>query len=264
MRSAALASALVWIATAAHAGDGRVEINHACAATGCFAGDTAGYPVTIPSSGSYVLTSDLALPSAVASGVVVADGATLDLNGFAITGPNTCSGTPTVCTIPSGGSGVSLGEGSVVRNGAIRGMGGAGVSTNSKLVLVEDVWIDQNGSGGIQAGVADGSVVRRCRVSRNGGRGINLIGGNGSPGSIVADNVVYANAEEGILVNSAVVRGNSVRSNGELGLSINFVDASSGFGDNVINDNNGGNVNAQTSGGHQLGTNVCGDKTTCP
>ena len=40
--------------------DGVVEINQTCAVnTGCFAGDTPGFPVTITVAGSYRLTSNL-------------------------------------------------------------------------------------------------------------------------------------------------------------------------------------------------------------
>ena len=54
------------------ASDGAVEINQACAEnTGCFSGDTAGFPVTIDASAgrSYRLTSDLILLSASTSGI---------------------------------------------------------------------------------------------------------------------------------------------------------------------------------------------------
>ena len=40
--------------------DGQLEINDACALAGCFAGDTAGYPVAITTPGSYRLTGNLA------------------------------------------------------------------------------------------------------------------------------------------------------------------------------------------------------------
>ena len=132
------------------------------------------------------------------------------------------------------------------------------------LAMIENVWIDQNGSGGIAGALSDGSIIRGCRISRNGGTAIGLAGGNASPGSIITDNVIYGNDGVGIQVNSAVIRGNNIRSNSGLALQIAYIDSSSGFGDNVINGNNGGNANAQTSGGHQIGTNVCGDKLTCP
>ena len=53
---------LLALAAPALAVDGVLEINQTCAVqTGCFVGDTAGYPVTIYSKtgGSYRLTGDL-------------------------------------------------------------------------------------------------------------------------------------------------------------------------------------------------------------
>ena len=72
-------------AATALAADGVVEINQACALAGCFAGDAAGFPVSITSSGSYVLTSDLA-PGATDAISIPADDVTVDLNGFTIAG----------------------------------------------------------------------------------------------------------------------------------------------------------------------------------
>ena len=56
-----IALLLLALAGPALAVDGVVEINQTCAVqTGCFSGDTAGYPVTITQPGSYRLTSNLA------------------------------------------------------------------------------------------------------------------------------------------------------------------------------------------------------------
>jgi hypothetical protein len=86
----------------ASAGDGVLEINQSCALVGCFAGDTAGFPVTIAASGSYRLTSNLETTS---NGVTVSgEGVQLDLGGFTVDGAGRCTGTPvTSCA----GGGVS-------------------------------------------------------------------------------------------------------------------------------------------------------------
>jgi hypothetical protein len=60
---------------AAHATDGVAEINHTCAVqTGCFPGDSAGYPITIDGQAgrSYLLTSDLIVPNENTHGIDVA------------------------------------------------------------------------------------------------------------------------------------------------------------------------------------------------
>lgn len=119
----------------AQASDGVLEINQTCAIqTGCFAGDSAGLPVTIAASGSYRLTSNLAIPNENTDGIQInADDVSIDLNGHAIQGPVTCAGTPLAC-VPDTGTGrgvfdnVSTRRGSSVKNGAISGMGSTGIS----------------------------------------------------------------------------------------------------------------------------------------
>jgi hypothetical protein len=68
----------------AQAVDGVLEINQTCAVnTGCFAGDTAGFPITINTQGSYVLTSNLDLPDVNTTGIEVTVGiVTIDMNGM--------------------------------------------------------------------------------------------------------------------------------------------------------------------------------------
>ena len=84
---------LVW-GTSAFAVDGVVEINQVCAVnTGCFSGDAAGFPVTIESSGSYILTSSLETSLTSNAIEVTATDVDIDLNGFKLLGPATCTGT---------------------------------------------------------------------------------------------------------------------------------------------------------------------------
>ena len=85
------ALALVLRPPMALAVDGAREIHQACVATGCFPGDTAGWPVLITEPGSYVLTSGLTVPDANTTAISIdAPHVSLDLHGFSITGPNTC------------------------------------------------------------------------------------------------------------------------------------------------------------------------------
>ena len=95
---------LIW-GVSSFASDGVLEINQACVATGCFAGDAAGFPVRVTQAGSYIFTSDLdvrgeANPEDVnAVEVQTSDpeGVVIDLNGFRIIGPTNCPGTPQTC-----------------------------------------------------------------------------------------------------------------------------------------------------------------------
>jgi len=63
-------------------------------------------------------------------------------------------------------------------------------------------------------------------------------------------------AFDGSLVTNSVARGNT-----SLGL---VLVGGSGYRSNVLTGNNGGDANAQVSGGFQLGSNVCGTDLVCP
>lgn len=278
--ASAVATALLvfLIASAARAVDGVLEINQACAVnTGCFLGDTAGFPVTIDGSAgtSYRLTGDLTPPiSSVNAVSVTGSNVTLDLNGFAVLGPTRCTPQPVTSCLPlDGGSGIvaSAAENVTIRNGKIQGMTflGVGVGRDS---LLEDLVVKDNG-GTFAVWTGGNCVVRNLRVRGNGGVGIQTSGG-----SMLTHNVVSGNADQGIVlsagqatfnvVNSngragidaslgSAVIGNSVRTNGGFGLDLA---GGTGYTDNVINSNIGGTV----SGGVAFGTNVCNGTTTCP
>ena len=70
--------------SSAFASDGVVEINQACAAVGCFAGDAPGWPVEITEHGSYRLTSNLDVGIPGGAILLSSDRMTLDLNRFTI------------------------------------------------------------------------------------------------------------------------------------------------------------------------------------
>jgi len=207
------------------ASDGVLEINQACAVnTGCFSGDTAGYPVKITGAAghSYRLTSDLNVDQSTNAILVQqANNVSIDLNGFSIVGPVTCSGTPVACTPTGVGHGVSsVGDPAVrgvsVKNGSITGMGWYGVIladqseiTNLRVSnnrghgivvnfgsLVSGNNAELNGDGGIYAG--DGSTVSGNVVYKNGGNGIST-----SAGSTISGNVAYENDDDGIICQGA-------------------------------------------------------------
>ena len=79
-------SMIMFLAPAADAADGVLEINQACVGVGCFSGDREGFPVEITVPGSYRLTSDLVLLDADVTGIeVAAPSVSIDLGGFEIT-----------------------------------------------------------------------------------------------------------------------------------------------------------------------------------
>lgn len=172
------AIALVAFAAPALAGDGRVEINQACVATGCFAGDAPGFPVTITASGSYLLTSNLSVPDAATTGISigVAD-VSLDLGGFALQGPVVCSGEPvTSCTQSGVGSGITAVRDSRIHGGIVRGFGGTGIGSGTDT-RIRDMIVTNNGNTGIT--LSRGASVHDSHVTFNGGAGITANSGGG-------------------------------------------------------------------------------------
>ena len=253
-RMAALGLCIAFgFAGVARAGDGRIEINQTCALAGCGGGDSAGFPVGIQSGGSFVLTSDLVVPDANTTGVILPAGSTLDLNGFTIRGPASCTNAPATCQGTGSGVGVSAGVGSTLRNGTITGMGSHGISAQQP-VQVKDVSVIGNGGIGFVAQSSQGSLIRGCRVMRNGDDGIDL-GAGGPKGSLVEDSVIYGNAGIGIDARGVLVLGNIIDSNGGVAISANVGNGEAAYGHNSIRSNNGGG--AQVSGGQSIGDNIC-------
>jgi parallel beta-helix repeat protein len=274
---------LLILASAAFAADGVLEINQTCAVqTGCFAGDTAGLPVTITASGSYRLTSNLTVPDENTTAIMVdANDVGIDLGDFTIQGPVVCSrlpgsSQPLSCSLSSGsGTGIERASlsvlGTSVANGSITGMGGYGLLLGGHAE-VTGLRLRWNRLTGISAG--SGSTVSDDTAYENGGDGIFA-----GEGSTVSANTVYQNGGDGIRVNpSSTVSGNTATDNGGVGISANLgssvmrntVGTNTGFGlllaaeaayrENVITSNMGGTV----SGGVNLGANSCNGSPTCP
>jgi len=211
---------------------------------------------------------------------ITSDDVTIDLSGFEILGPTSCSGHPPICAPVGTGDGISSSKDNiVVQNGTIRGMGSDAIALNNSA-RISNVRAISNGGDGIA--VLDTSIVENCTVQSNGDDGIQV--GNTST---VRGNVVKDSKEQGIVaLNASTVMGNSVFRNGlqgifttgactvtgntSVGQATSFglsLGAGSGYGGNVLTDNNGpvGNNNPQVTGaGIQIAPNVCGTDTVCP
>jgi hypothetical protein len=251
--------ALLALAWPARAVDGVTEISQACVANGCFGGDAPGYPVTISTPGSYRLTGSLRVRDTGVFAIRVSSDVhdvTIDLNGFSISGPTVCSGYPVTCTPVGAGIGIDA-QNSFrvsVRNGVVQGFGGFGLLLSAQARVI-DVSATSNGQTGLAAGA--GSIIERCVVFENGGRGIDC------SDCVVRKNTVRGNVAEGIRGSSgSVIEGNSITLNGGVGLWLDG--GTSGYVNNVIHDNHGGNANPQVTGGIELGKNICGLDAVCP
>lgn len=200
-RLAACAGLLLLTAAPLAASDGVIEINQARALAGGVSGnnDVAGFPVTLEPGKSYVLTSDLDVtvpfPGApppqdrTAIDVPGTDSdhpVTIDLNGFTIRGPVTCSA-PGVCGPLGAGAGVYA-YAANLRNGTISGMGSYGASI--QLGNIENVTFTSNGFRGIYT---TGARVDRCSVIFNTQTGIYA-----GTASIVSNTQALSNGGDGI------------------------------------------------------------------
>lgn len=258
-------------AFSAAASDGVYEINQTCALqTGCFPGDSAGFPVTIASSGAYRLTSNLRSSAPLGSTVHIAvRDVDLDLNEFVIRCSvlnfpsfNPCSDSP-----HTGAGGIDAAAGTTgvrVRNGVVRDMGSHGILLRGSGE-VEGIRAVGNAANGILLGRGS---VKDCTATGNGVNGIETTRGrisgntaseNGAAGisvalGLVTDNIASDNGTHGIL-GASLARSNVVLGNAQCGLQIG---GTSGFHQNVMG-GNGTNV----CGGVNLGANIC-DGGTCP
>ena len=113
-----------WVSTSALEADSVVLIDQASAIAGGVTPDAPGFPVTLSQRGSYRLTSNLDIDDPNATAIeITADYVTLDLDGFAITGPaDLCEGrlVPVWCSTETQGVGVFASPflvGPVVLNG---------------------------------------------------------------------------------------------------------------------------------------------------
>lgn len=199
-----LIATAVLLSISAFAVDGVVLINQNTVMA------AGGFPYRITQSGSYRLTGNLVVTSAnlrdaLADGAIEisADNVSLDLNGFTISGPGTCTGSPQACTnslVPAGIS--SFNNDISIFNGSVRGMG-AGISTTGRA-RVEDVNVTQNSANGIVVG---NGIVRHCTMTQNGRDGIDSFGG------VVESNLVLSNFNVGIVSFSGTVSGNTANGN---------------------------------------------------
>jgi hypothetical protein len=271
------------LATSALAVDGVIEINQAAVfAGGITPGDMAGFPVTLSRAGSYRLTGNLDVtimqngnPQADSQNItaiaVTADDVHIDLNGFGIIGPVTCSGSPLACSPAGTGRGVSADNainGTVVRSGFVRGMGDDGVVLGNTC-LVENVVARDNAQDALSGGLD--CIFRSNIVRGNGGLGLsgqgiflNNVANSSSIGiftegaSVVHGNYAVFNRSHGIQATAGgTVVGNEASQNAGVGL--NLGSNGTGYADNRAANNGMGNV----SGGVQTGGNVCG-AALCP
>jgi len=165
--------AIFFVTANAYAVDGGLEISQACVDEGCFTGDGPGFPITVTEPGIYFLTSNIEIADGRQTAISInASNVELNLNGFSVTGNNTCD-TMGNCTITQvSGAGVfSASINVAVRNGFVGGFGDAGVWLN-EASLIEDIQASNNRRKGLRA--EEGSTIRNCVANNNGDIGIEV------------------------------------------------------------------------------------------
>lgn len=146
-------------------------------------GDAAGFPITITQPGSYKLMSNLVVPAGTGGIEIKSDNVTLDLNGFTIAGPTTCTRTTATmavtCSTTTGGYsnvGVKLnatGGMATVRNGSVQGFM-IGVFGDYGWLNVDNLSVKFNSYMGVA--LTMGGTLSNSRVQYNGSYGVNVTG----------------------------------------------------------------------------------------
>lgn len=230
--------AVVAGSTPAWSSDGILEINQACAVnTGCFPGDDPLFPVTITSSGSYQLTSNLTTTE-VNTGMIeiTAVDVTLDLGGFVIAGIVQCIGTPATCDTTGTGFGINAASNTyTIRNGTVRGIGGYGVRA-MRGGSIDGIHAVGNATFGFLT--SGDTTIRHSHATQNGVHGFfhttggiatftgNVARGNAAVGiwldtGTIENSISQSNASGGInCPGSCTVRGNQSEQNGFSGITI--------------------------------------------
>ena len=154
-----------------HADNGVYTLNSTCITFGCFMGDSSGLPITIDNPGSYKLTSDIVSANITTNVIKInSDNVTIDLNGFSIIGPRTCTGFGTGLSCSHSGmtaDGIASPnkKNVVIKNGIIRGFDTAialdGSTANSNMVI--NITAEENEEG-ILVG---GGIITDSHANKN-------------------------------------------------------------------------------------------------
>jgi parallel beta-helix repeat protein len=179
-----------------------------------------------------------------------------------------------VRVIDNGEAGIYLGGySSLIKDCTAVSNGDFGIGCYTGIITNNNVY--DNGASGINGG-------QGCTLINNAARSNGAHGLEGCNFSIIENNTAFGNTYDGINTSSSTLIGNNVYmntgdgieagdsstvlnntavSNGIYGLNLG---SKSGYANNVLSANNGGDSNAQVSGGIEIGTNICGTDTTCP
>jgi parallel beta-helix repeat protein len=184
---------IVAISASSYAADGKIKIGQT---------PSTIFPIVIDQSGSYVLTSNLQVSTNFNCIQIAANNVTLDLNGFALTGPGT----------GSGGSGIYVNgyNNITVMNGTVRDFMSSGIYfLSSTKIQLKDLKCANNGQRGIYA---EHATVVNCIAEDNGTDGIRAYY------STIKDCTSNNNTDDGLDVLSSTVLNFQAYSNDNRGI----------------------------------------------
>jgi hypothetical protein len=226
MKSIAIVLALALFPACVFAVDGQALINQSTVMA------AGGFPYKILQPGSYKLSGNLVVTTIGTDAIEIdSDNVTLDLNGFAIIGSGTCTGSPLQCTTQTSRGVLTFGYGNTVKNGAVQGFGYGVYVTGSGTV--EDVQVKANTLAGIYVAASSGAVLARCTAVLNGQRGIFAVN------AAISDSVANANGVDGFDVTASTLIHIVANSNG--GIGVNSTDGSV-VGSSLMISNPGGDL----------------------
>jgi hypothetical protein len=205
-------------------------------------------PFTITQPGSYYLTRNLSVASG--NGITInADGVTLDLMGFTLSGPGSNTGSYGITS-----DGVTTRRNNTIRNGVLRGWGIGVATPNFIRSTYEDLRVTDNVWG---LNIGSGSDVRHVMSAYN-TIGLAIAQRDDAWGGSVSDSNFIRNSVYGIFVsaNNIWVHGNVIDSNGSIGVAIATGGSWNEVTDNRIVGNGGG---LSPVGGVEIGTSATGN-----
>jgi hypothetical protein len=256
MRPTLLTVICLFLASPALASDGVLEINQTCAVeTGCFVGDTPGFPVTIPTAGSYVLTGSLNTPASGTLPIeIAADRVTLDLNGHTV---GICIGV--ICGITGSADAIKADAASGVRihNGTIEGALGACIHAGSQA-MVRDLHVEGCANGIV---VGAESRIHEVTVTNSGQDGIHV-----GQGSLIESSVVTGSGGDAVVADQSLLLVDSlIRDNqGAIAGVLPTLFSHGGYRGCVITANGPAEEQPISLIFRDLGGNFCGSDTVCP
>ena len=199
--------AIALVPFSAFAVDGVVLINQSTVTA------AGGFPYQIKAAGSYKLSGNLIVTGATVGIEIDSDDVTIDLNGFRLSGPIVCVGSPPICS-GSSSTGILAGnrQNITVKNGTVRGFnrGIELVGTGGSGGLIADVQASGNSDYGIY-GVE--VVIIRCSANNNGGIGMTVVNGT------VSDSLANRNRYDGFSPYASTLIHNSANGNGRYGIA---------------------------------------------